>query len=1022
MSQVRRCAECNNEVRDHRARCDACEAKSSSDENGMLATVDHSPSSQSAPTKPGEMPSSGDQFGEYRVIRQLGKGGMGSVYEAEEAESGRRVALKLFGQSLDSTDAKKRFIREGRLAASISHPNTVYVYGTEEINGIPTISMELVAGGTLEAKIRESGPMPVGAAVDTILQVIEGLDAAQKLGVLHRDIKPSNCFLDASGAVKVGDFGLSVSTLSKVDLKLTTSGSFVGTPSYASPEQLRGQPMDLRSDIYSVGVTLFYLLTGKIPFEAESFVQLIAAVLEQPTPSASQLRKEVPRELAAVVARCLDKQPAKRFQSYAELKAALAPFTSAAPVAAGLPLRMLAGLIDNLVLLILSVVQSVIASLLGAQILQSSFVGSTAFYQLYTFSLVWTIAYYALSEALWGATLGKAMCGLRVIGVDRGKPSFFAALIRAVIYYCVPCLPTWIMLGFRPPVTTADTFDATAIALALAIYPALGSLFITCRRRNGFASVHDLASGARVIVKPEKELRPRANINLDLTDESPFPERVGPYPILRRLDRDWLLAQDPKLSRDVWIRVFPPGSPPFPSSSSKVARVGRLRWLGGKREPSGGWDAFESASGASLRTLLKTPHHWDTVRFWLADLAQELAASEQDQSLPETLSLDRVWITADNRAKLLDVRIPGSFTEGSLTPENFTSANSVEKPLEPTNGASIDDRPRLLLASIAASALHGKEIDAAEARSTRMPQPLPLHATQILEGLIQLPPPQATADALGAALPKRVRVTRWRRLALVLACLAFPLLSATIPYVFTVFIRRWETTMPDVTRIHDRLELIAENPIIRSSKKPLLPEEREAVEIVIATRYAKHINDPQFWDSVYAQNVIVPWERTAAKKVLKERKPVGDAELAKNEAIVDEILKKRGVSRPLERLHPLMALITFLAVATIMYAAIPAWIAAVGFRGGLFLAMLGLVAVDKNGRRASRLRMAWRTIAAWAAVPLLLALALLLIPLLGQGLAAGISLSLFAALFLLSPLLPVRGIPDRLAGTYLVMK
>ena len=180
------------------------------------------------------------EFGAYHIMRLLGKGGMGAVYEAEDTASGRRVALKALGHSLDSPETRKRFLREGRLAASINHPNTVYVYGTEEIEGAPVITMELVPGGTLQERVKADGPMPVAAAVDAILQIIAGLEAAHAVGILHRDIKPSNCFIDPSGTVKVGDFGLSISTLARGDSIVTLAGAVLGTPEFSSPEQLRG--------------------------------------------------------------------------------------------------------------------------------------------------------------------------------------------------------------------------------------------------------------------------------------------------------------------------------------------------------------------------------------------------------------------------------------------------------------------------------------------------------------------------------------------------------------------------------------------------------------------------------------------------------------------------------------------------------------------------------------------------------------------------------------------------------------
>jgi eukaryotic-like serine/threonine-protein kinase len=144
-----------------------------------------------APTStPREALQAGQQLGHYRIVRPLGGGGMGSVFEAEDLESGRFVALKLLSHSLDSPEARERFFREGRLAASINHPNSVYVFGTEEIAGTPAIAMELLAGGTLQDRVSAQGPMTPAEAVDAALQIIAGLQAAQRIGILHRDIKP----------------------------------------------------------------------------------------------------------------------------------------------------------------------------------------------------------------------------------------------------------------------------------------------------------------------------------------------------------------------------------------------------------------------------------------------------------------------------------------------------------------------------------------------------------------------------------------------------------------------------------------------------------------------------------------------------------------------------------------------------------------------------------------------------------------------------------------------------------------
>ena len=229
-------------------------------------------------------------FGPYRIVRLLGRGGMGAVYEAEHRSDGRVVALKLLSVDLDKMDARARFLREGLTAAAINHPNTVYIYGTEEIDGTPAISMELVPGGTLDEKVKSRGPLPWAEAVEDILQVIDGLDAALAAGVLHRDVKPSNCFVGANGAVKIGDFGLSKPVEHDEQLRLTQTGVFLGTPVFSSPEQLLGESLDVRSDIYAVGVTFYSLLTGSLPYPSGSMMQVVAAVLNgSPAPLGKHL-------------------------------------------------------------------------------------------------------------------------------------------------------------------------------------------------------------------------------------------------------------------------------------------------------------------------------------------------------------------------------------------------------------------------------------------------------------------------------------------------------------------------------------------------------------------------------------------------------------------------------------------------------------------------------------------------------------------------------------------------------------
>src|SRR5688572_9283107 len=351
--------------------------------------------SASGTSAPGEPRlTAGQTWGPYRIGRLLGRGGMGEVYEAESLETGRRLALKLLRSRLEKADDRARFLREGQLAASISHPHTVYIFGSEEIEGLPVISMELLPGGTLKERVAANGPMRPEEAVAAVMDIIGGLDAAQAAGVLHRDIKPSNCFIDDDGAVKVGDFGLSISTLARDVHHDLEAGAFQGTPQFAPPEQLRGEPLDIRADIYAVGATLYYLLTGEPPFDARDLRELVSRVTSEPPRSPRDLRRGIPAGLAAVVLQCLAKIPGERPNSYADLAAALRPFLPAADMPAKPGLRFLAGFADSVILSVPILIVLVLTTRLGLT-------GPTALGP----ALVVGSLYALVLETVWAATL-----------------------------------------------------------------------------------------------------------------------------------------------------------------------------------------------------------------------------------------------------------------------------------------------------------------------------------------------------------------------------------------------------------------------------------------------------------------------------------------------------------------------------------------------------------------------------------------------------------------------------------------
>ena len=376
--------------------------------NGADATLSMSPGESLSFSGPSEFPY---EFGDYRLLGLLGRGGMGTVYEAEQLATGRRVALKMLGQQLDSPEMRQRFLREGRLAAGVNHPNSVYIFGSEEIEGLPVITMEIARGGTLKDKLKERGPLPLVEAVDAILDVISGLESAFSGGVLHRDIKPSNCFVCPDGSVKVGDFGLSVSTLAKTDTFVTAHGKIMGTPAYAAPEQLRGDTLDLRADIYSVGATLFTLLTNRPPFEGDNAVQVVANAVNQKPKALGEFRDDMPPELERVIIRCLAKEPEGRYPDYPTLRNVLLPFSSRVPEPASMKLRAAAGWIDYLSAFLMPYV-ALMLSVGAVEVHVLPFVDRTLYagrFLLICYGL--GFLYFAIAEGFWGAGLGKRTQG-----------------------------------------------------------------------------------------------------------------------------------------------------------------------------------------------------------------------------------------------------------------------------------------------------------------------------------------------------------------------------------------------------------------------------------------------------------------------------------------------------------------------------------------------------------------------------------------------------------------------------------
>jgi serine/threonine-protein kinase len=259
--------------------------------------------------------------GRYRIIRKLGAGGMANVYLAEDQELGRRVAIKILNDRHANDDQfVERFRREAKNAAGLSHPNIVSIYDRGEAEGTYYIAMEFLDGRSLKELIVARGPAPVHVAIDYTRKILDALRFAHRNGIVHRDIKPHNVIVDAEGRVKVTDFGIARAGTSQ----MTEVGSIIGTAQYLSPEQAKGAPVDQTSDLYSVGIVLYELLTGKVPFTGDSPVEIamkhISAVPEPP----SSIRPDMPEDLDLIVLRALGKSPEERYPSAEEMDKDLA--------------------------------------------------------------------------------------------------------------------------------------------------------------------------------------------------------------------------------------------------------------------------------------------------------------------------------------------------------------------------------------------------------------------------------------------------------------------------------------------------------------------------------------------------------------------------------------------------------------------------------------------------------------------------------------------------------------------------
>jgi hypothetical protein len=695
-----------------------------------------------------------DKIGPYRLIRSLGSGGMGTVYEAADADSAQHVAVKIV-QTDDaaSPEAIRRFRQEAELASQITHPRCVFVLAADEDAGRPYIVMELMTGSTLADLVREKGPLPVDEALRKIFDVIEGLQEAHQLGLVHRDVKPSNCFLDNGGRVKVGDFGLSRSLVG--DSHMTRTGTFLGTPLFAAPEQIKRETVDAQSDLYSVAATLYFLLTGQAPFQTGDPMATMARVVSDNPPTMRNLRPNLPKALDKVVLRGLERDRKRRWRSLEEFRNRLAVFLPVEPSVSGLGLRFCAAIID------LSLVHAPYNALVAvARILPRGPL------QILTYNLMALgifVAYFGLLEGWLGCGLGKRLLRLRVGTISGNQPpGVMRALVRSATLWLLinlgDVVADLLLSVYLPDYQLGQDVQFRELSSVGYVFPflipflgiggsliGLGAMLSTMRKSNGYRALHEFVSDTRTFVLQWAVVRRRGafsigNFHPQITHSNGLPETIGPFRVRGLLgsagSHQIILGQDPRLGRAVWVWLRPARESSSADVCRTINRSTRPRWLACGAQDECQWDAFIAPAGYPLAALTadRGPLNWAEFRPILEDLTEELRASCAEKALPARLTLDQVWVDFRGRVQFLGIPWHGEAAEIVLrrtnTPDNATELNQEQQ---------IDQQRALaFLGYVAIQALESNSLPPRKSPD-HVRAPLPLHAADLFRRLFAQP-------------------------------------------------------------------------------------------------------------------------------------------------------------------------------------------------------------------------------------------------------------------------------------------
>jgi hypothetical protein len=930
-----------------------------------------------------------ESIGGYRIIRMLGTGGMGTVYEAEEKSTGRRVALKLLSpQFAPSKSAVERFRQEGRLASAIAHPRCVFVLAADEDAGRPYIVMELMPGNSLQDLVRDRGPLRPDEAITKILDVIEGLHEAHRLGVIHRDVKPSNCFLQADGRVKVGDFGLAKSLASATHL--TKTGTFLGTVLFASPEQVRQDPLDEQTDVYSVAATLYYLLTGRAPFQSADAAATVARIAADPAPSMRSIRPDIPAALDKVVLRGLERERARRWRNLEVFRQAILAFVPKQLSVGGMGIRFGAFLLDYLVV---SLPIDLITSFWGDDLDPAH---DVRFGPNLLEATLW-ILYFVLSEALWACSIGKWLLGLRVRAANGKRASMGRIVLRTVTFFALFNLVSFVMAAMLFNMTPEDVSRNTLLTDVLPLVKlADPALFIVLtiapmRARNGFRGLHEFISGTRVIRLPWPEWRRTVwgkSTSLTLMPIQGLPERLGPYH-LRGVayctsDEKVLVADDEILKRQVWIWMRPVDCPVLGAVRRETNRATRPRWLSCGNYEEMQWDAFAARAGYLLPDMIvkEGKLEWGDDRYLLEELTEELVESEKDGTLPGRLGVSQVWVQPNGGIQLLDFALDRPETaQGKSSAQQpsscWAAATGVDSPDQTLSAVPevlpIEDemhrRPLPFLGQVAVLTLEGRERQLQTGPKNTVRAPLPGYAARLLgrlltnaDGYHQI---KEFQTALLAARAEPSQVDRRRRLAHLLTFLSVGLFWM----LFVVFSA--ESSSWDLAKQHAQTsaELTVEstsNFLCCAFNSSAWVRVGGTVQLDADMRLEQQLQHnglteqpPRGSFTWYLQRAqsLIRKEVTQKRVLFEESSPRERAQALRMFNDGDDVVTERVVWFIVLLCWPFVCVI---------------W--ATLFPQGVGYLIMGFSLVRADGRRAGHLQCAWRAFLVWAPVTTLLAL------------------------------------------------